>query len=481
LRLRVALQIVGLISILLALAMLAPLFVSLFYKQGDTGTFLYSFLITGSIGAVLFLVFRGPVLEVSHREGFVIVAASWICASLFSSVPYLLSGTFASPVDAVFEAVSGITTTGATILTDIEAMPYGILFWRSMTQWLGGMGIIVLSLIILPFLGIGGMQLYRAEASTISGDKFAPRIQDMAKILLYVYLIVSFTMLVFLILAGMNIYDAFVHTMDGISTAGFSDKNMSVGHFQSVYVEGIIIIFMVLGATNFALHYGFFKKGIRAYTASEEFRFYILVMVVATVLVTVNLNGTVYKSLSESFRYASFQVVSITTTTGYTTADFASWTSFSQLLLLILMFFGGSAGSTTGSIKCIRILLLIKLCYKEMYRLIHPHAVIPVKLGGKVVPPEVMKGVTGFTFLFLLVFIVSAIVLSWVGLDTWTAVSSAAATLSNVGPALGQVGPSSNYSMVPGVGKWVLIVNMLLGRLEIYTLLILLVPAFWKE
>jgi trk system potassium uptake protein TrkH len=250
LRLRIAFQIVGLINIILALAMLAPLLISLFYKQGDTSTFLYSFLITGTIGAILFVVFRGPVSEVSHREGFVIVALSWISASLFSSVPYLLSGAFPSPVYAIFEAVSGITTTGASILTDIEALPHSILFWRSMTHWLGGMGIIVLSLMILPFLGIGGMQLYRAEVSTISGDKFAPRIKDMARILLTIYLILSFTMLVLLILAGMNIYDAFIHTMGGVSTAGFSNKGMSVGQFGNVYMEAIIMVFMILGATN---------------------------------------------------------------------------------------------------------------------------------------------------------------------------------------------------------------------------------------
>jgi trk system potassium uptake protein TrkH len=266
----------------------------------------------------------------------------------------------------------------------------------------------------------------------------------------------------------------------GIATGGFSDKNMSIAHFQNVYVEGIIIILMVLGATNFALHYGFYQKGIRAYTTSEEFRFYILVMVVATIVVTLSLNGTVYATAAESLRYAAFQVVSVTTTTGYSTADFGSWPSFSQILLLVLMFFGGSVGSTTGSIKCVRLLLLIKLGYKEIYRLIHPHAVITVKLGGKVVPPEIMRGVAGFTFLFISVFVVSAAVLSGLGLDPLTAISSAAATLGNVGPALGELGPASNYSMVPDAGKWVLVFNMLLGRLEIYTLLILLVPAFWK-
>jgi trk system potassium uptake protein TrkH len=383
-------------------------------------------------------------------------------------------------VDAVFETVSGFTTTGASILTSVDALPHGILFWRSMTHWLGGLGIVVVSLMVLPFLGIGGMQLYKAESSTITGDKFTPRIKEMARILLIIYLVLSFSMTVLLVAAGLNVFDAVIHTLGGVSTGGFSDQNMSVGQFGNVYVEGIIIIFMVLGATNFARHYAFYQKGIRGYAESDEFRFYILVLVASSIAVTLNLNGTVYDSITESFRYGLFQVASIMTTTGYSTADFANWPPFSQLVLLMLMFIGGSAGSTTGAIKCIRVLLLVKLCYKEIYQLIHPHAVIPVKLGGNVVPPEIIRSVTGFTILFLGVFLVSTMALSWIGLDTWTAVSSAAATLGNVGPSLGATGPASNYSMVADAGKWVLICNMLLGRLEIYTLFILLVPAFWR-
>lgn len=467
-------------NFILALTMLIPLCISLLYGDGDAGTFLYSFLITASFGGVMFLVFRTPNTDISHREGFIIVGFTWISVGFFSSLPYLISGVFPSLVDCIFEAVSGITTTGASIASDIGSLSRGLLFWRAMTNWLGGMGIIVLSLTILPVLGVGGMQIYKAEASKISGERLAPRIKDMARILLSVYLTLSVAMAVLLVVAGMGVYDAVLHTLAGMSTGGFSNQEASIGGFANVYVECVVMLIMVIGATNFALHYGFLKSGLRSYAESEEFRFYVLVMVVATAAVAVNLHGAVYSTLSESVRYASFQVISITTTTGFSSADFGSWPAFSQVLLVGLMFFGGSAGSTTGAIKCVRILLIIKVCYKELYKLVHPHAVSPVKLGGRVVPPEVLRSVLGFAFLFFMVFAVSAGALAWIGLEPLTAVSSAAATLGNIGPALAELGPTSNYSMVPDAAKWVMLFNMLLGRLEIYTLLILLVPAFWR-
>ena len=478
-RIRIAFHVAGLVTLIVAFAMLAPFAASLYYNDGDAAAFGYAILITAGSGAALFALFRGPMLEVNHREGFVIVAFAWLAAGFFSSVPYLLSGSFPSPVDAVFEAVSGITTTGASVIRDIESMPHGILFWRSMTHWMGGMGIVLVGVAILPFLGIGGMQLFKAETSTISGDKFVPRIRDMARILFTIYILFMATMMALLMAAGMDLFDAFVHTVGGVATAGFSDKNLSVGHYGSFAIEAIVMTFMVLGATNFALHYEFSKKGFSAYLGSEEFRFYIYVMVVFTALIAMSLGG-VYDGVAETLRYASFQVVSITTTTGYTTADFSKWPETSQVLLLFLMFIGGSVGSTTGSIKCIRILLLLKVCYKEIYRLIHPHAVIPVKLAGRVIDPDVIRSVTGYTVLFVLLFVLSAMALSATGLDAWTAVTSAAATIGNVGPAMGSVGPAAGYGGAPDAAKCIYIANMLLGRLEIYTLLILLVPAFWR-
>ncbi len=479
-RLRGALQIVGVVNTLLSFAMLAPLLVSAIFRDGDTWIFALSFAITFAAGLVLTLSFREHPLEIGHREGFIVVALSWLSAAFFSALPFVFSGHFPSFVDALFESTSGITTTGASVLTDVTVLPHGILFWRSMTHWLGGMGIVVLSLAILPLLGIGGMQLYKAEASVVSGEKFTPRVKEMARILLAVYLIISLTEVLFLSLAGMDLFDSFIHTFGTVATGGFSNRAESIEHFRSPYIEAVITVFMVLGATNFALHYRFFQEGFGAYIRNEEFRFYILVMALSTAAVTINLSAGFYGGVLESFRYASFQVVSIMTTTGYSTADFSLWPPFSQVLLLVLMFFGGSAGSTTGAIKCIRLLLLLKIGYREIYRLVHPHAVTTVKLGGRVVPQDVLTGVTGFTLAFISIFVVSSIVIASLGIDPFTSISATAATLGNIGPGFGPVGPAGNYSSIPDPGKWVLILNMLLGRLEVYTLLILLLPAFWR-
>jgi len=478
LRFRVVPYVVGVINLIVAAAMTAPLLVSLIYRDGDTAAFIISLLLTAGVGLILILSFRTQGLEVNHREGFLVVASAWLSASFFSAVPYLIAGTFPSFVDAVFESTSGITTTGASVMTQIEGLPHGILFWRSMTHWLGGIGIVVLSVVILPVLGIGGMQLYRAEASSISGDKFVPRIKDMARILVTLYLLMSFVMMVLLLISGMTLYEAFIHTVGSISTGGFSDKNTSVAYFGNYLIEWLIVIFMFVSATNFPLHYNLYRKGFKSYTESEEFKFYFLVVAASTVLVAINISGSY--SIGATIRHAAFQVVSIVTTTGYTTADYGSWPVFSQLLLFMLMFLGGCTGSTTGAIKCVRVLIIFKFIYKEMYRLIHPHAVTHVKLNGRSLSPEILKGVTGFTLLFFMVFLVSSFLLSLTGLDLVTSISSVAANLGNIGPALGATGPTSNYAFVSSFGKWVLIVDMVLGRLEIYTLLILFVPAFWK-
>jgi trk system potassium uptake protein TrkH len=482
LKLRPAVQIAGAINIIVALAMIFPLAVSLIYGDGDSKVFLYSILVSAFAGLVMFLGFKTPGHEINHREGFVIVSFSWISGAFFCAIPFIFSGLFGSFVDCIFESVSGMTTTGASILTDIEALPHGILFWRSMIHWLGGVGIVLFSLAILPLLGVGGMQLYKAEASVVGADRFASRVKEMARIILIVYLLFSVVLTVLLKLSGMSLFDSLIHMFGTVSTGGFSSHGTSVAYFDSAYIETIITVFMILGATNFALHYNFFKQGFKVYTKNAEFRFYIFLMAAATVAVTINLSGGAggIASLAESFRYSAFQVVSIITTTGYGSADFDAWPPLSRFIILALMFAGGSAGSTTGSIKCIRLVLLLKLGYKEIYRLIHPHAVIPVKLSGRVVPREVLRGVMGFTILYLIVFLVSSFILAALGIDLVSSIASAAATLANVGPGLGLTGPLSSYAMIPDLGKWVLILNMLLGRLEIYTLLILFVPAYWR-
>lgn len=477
---RPAIQIAGVINIIIALAMLAPLGVSIYYAEGDAWIFAESSVITGVSGALMLFVFRARDYDIRYREGFFIVVVSWFAASLDGAIPFMLSEHFLSFTDAIFESVSGITTTGGSILDNVEALPHGLLFWRSELHWIGGVGIVLLSLAILPLLGVGGMQLYNAESSAFAEDKFAPRIKEMSRIILAVYISFSIILVVLLKLLGMDLFDAVVHMFGTVSTGGFSSNGASIGGYSSFYIESVIIIFMILGATNFALHYRFSKEGFKVYTRNSEFKFYILLMTISSLLIALNLWGDYYSSFAQSLRHATFQVVSVVTTTGYGTSDFASWPPFGQLMILVLMFTGGCAGSTTGSIKCIRLYLLLKLTYKEFIKLIHPRAFVPVRLSGKVVPDDVMRGIQRFTILYLLVFIVSALGLNWMGVDFTTAISSAAASLSNVGPGLALTGPLASFSVIPEPGKWLLIFDMLLGRLEISSLLILLLPTFWS-
>ncbi|NOS35152.1 MAG: TrkH family potassium uptake protein [Deltaproteobacteria bacterium] len=479
-RLRPVLYILGAINLCIALAMVAPLIVSLIYHDGEAHAFLKAIIASGVVGAALFFLFRGGKVDVGHREGFLIVTLAWLDICLFGALPYLFSGVFSTFVNAYFESVSGFTTTGASVLTHIADLPRGILFWRSMTQWLGGMGIILLSLAILPLLGIGGMQLYKAEASVVTADKFVPRITEMAKILWLAYLIMSVFLLAALKLSGMNLFDSFVHTFATISTGGFSNQNSSIEYYGSPLIESILMIFMFLGATSFALHYRCYREGFKVYSKNGEFRLYVLLLLVSACIVIVNMGYNHYESFALSIRHALFQVVSVMTTTGYSSADFVNWPPLSKAVLLLLMFLGGTAGSTTGAIKCIRILVLFKLGYREIVRLVHPHAVFPIKLGGRSIPNEVINGVMGFTFIYLFLFAITSLILAGMNLDIVTAISASAATIGNIGPGLGAVGPASNYSAIPFAGKWLLIFNMLMGRLEIYTLVVLFTPAFWR-
>ncbi len=474
-------RILGALNFFLGLMMIFPLLFSLYYRDGDFYALALSATITTGTGALLFLIFRGATQDISHREGFAIVAFGWASAAFFGSLPFVLSGVLPDFVDAYFEATSGFTTTGATVLDPIEGTARGILFWRSLTHWLGGMGIIVLSIAILPFLGVGGMQLFKAEVPGPTADKLKPRIAETAKILWQVYMLISGAETLLLMAGGMNLFEALCHTFGTMATGGFSTRNISIGSYDMAYFDGLITVFMILAGTNFALHYQALTGQIRAFYRNSEVRFYWISLATAMVLVTFVLRIQVYDTLATAFRYASFQVTSIMTTTGYTTADFEKWPSFAQYTLVLLMFIGGSAGSTGGGIKCVRILLLLKQGRRELSRLIHPHGVIPVRLGGKVVSEEVIQSVWGFFFLFMLVFVLASVAMSLLGLDIVTAFVSVAATINNIGPGLGAVGPMDNYTSIPFIGKWILIFCMLVGRLELYTIIILLVPEFWKR
>jgi trk system potassium uptake protein TrkH len=475
------LNLLGYINLFLAVSMLFPLLVNWIYGEPHARGFLLSIAVTALSGLFLILAFKRSTRDLSHRDGFAIVALGWISATFFGALPYLFTGSLDSLVDVCFEAASGFTTTGSTVLTDIEKNSNGVLFWRGLTQWLGGMGIILLSMAFLPFLGVGGMQLYKAEVPGPTADRLTPRISHTARILWQVYILISVAQVLVLLLGGMNLFDSICHTFTTMATGGFSTKNLSIEHYRTPFLEYAITFFMFVAGANFSLHYQFLKGNFRALWQDPEFRFYSGVILFSTLFITINLLPGFSGDLLKSFRLALFQVVSIQTTTGYSSVDFEKWPVFSQYFLLALMFIGGCAGSTGGAIKCIRIYVLIKESARELYRLVHPHAVAPVKLAGKALSQDTLNGIRALFFLYIGIFLLASLAISFMGADLLTSVSSVAATLGNVGPGLGKVGPSANFAHLPTVSKWILTGCMLFGRLEIYTLLVLLFPEFWRK
>jgi len=481
-RLPYTLHLVGILTFFLGLTMVFPLLFGLYYQDESIVPLLKSMAVTLASGLVLYLVFRGARGEImSHREGMGVVAIGWAAAGFFGALPYYWGGVFNTFADAFFESVSGFTTTGASVLMNIEVVPRGFLFWRSLTHWLGGMGIIVLSLAILPLLGVGGMQLYKAEVPGPVPDKLKPRIRDTAMVLWKVYLLFSAAETLLLMLGGMDLFEALCHTFGTMATGGFSTQNASIGSYHSPYIHTVVILFMLFAGINFSLHYQFLKGDLRVFWRNPEFRFFMGAVAIFVLTVSFNVYHTVYETCSEALRFGAFQVISIITTTGYTTADFEKWPSLSQNILLFCMFLGASAGSTGGGMKCLRIMLLLKHSYKQLFCLIHPHAVTQVKLGGRPVSNEVLHSIWGYFMLYLGLFILCSFLLAAMGVDVVTSFAAVAATIGNIGPGLGMVGPTDNYVHIPVLGKWLLILCMLLGRLEIYTVLVLFVPEFWRK
>jgi len=481
-RWRFILKIIGVLTLFFGLTMIFPLLVSLYYHDGSLVPLLKSMAITMTAGLVLYLIFyKAEAQIISQREGMAIVAVSWTAVGLFGAIPFYLGDAYFTFTDAVFESVSGFTTTGSSVLSNIEAVSKGLLFWRSFIQWLGGMGIIVLSVAILPFLGVGGMQLYKAEVPSPVPDKLKPRIRDTAMILWKVYALISLAQVLLLMLGGMGFYDALCHTFTTMPTGGFSTKNTSVAHFNSVYFDCVFIVFMLLAGINFSLHYQLIRGKPLAFWRDSECRFFIGAVIILTIAVSLDIFRTVYDTLGDALRYGAFQVVSIVTTTGYATADYEQWPAMSQLILLLSMFLGASAGSTGGGMKCLRIMLCFKYCYKELFSLIHPRAVTHIKIGGNTVPDDVMRSVLGFLALYVGLFALSSVVLAGLGVDFVTSFAAVAATMGNIGPGFGAVGPVENFAIIPVAGKWLLIWCMLLGRLEIFTVIILVVPEFWRK
>jgi trk system potassium uptake protein TrkH len=377
--------------------------------------------------------------------------------------------------------MSGFTTTGATVFTHIDDQPQAILFWRSWIQWLGGMGIVVLFLAIFPLFGVGVLQLYRGEVPGPTPDRLVPKIGQTAKLLWSVYVVLSICELLLLWAGGMSLYDATLHTMTTMATGGFSPRGLSIGAYDSAYIEGIIIVFMVLAGTNFSLHFFALHSRFRVYWRDPEWRFYLGVIGVGTTVLTLCLLWRMAYVPAKALRYALFQVVSIVTTTGYATADFEQWPVFGQFTLLLLMFFGGCAGSTGGAIKHMRIILLVKHAYWQLYRLLHPRAVLPLRLGHQNISEEVLLNVQAFFVLYMVSFVLTTLYLTLVDVDITTAISAAASTLGNVGPGLGGIGPLDEYAWMPASAKWLLAACMLLGRLEFSALLVLCLANFWKQ
>ncbi len=469
----------GLVLLFEAAAITPCLFISLYYGENDLQAFLYSLMIVSPVGFALAMT---PVnsKDVGYREGFAIATLSWLLTALFGSLPFMFSGALPCFVDAFFETMSGFTTTGASVIDNIEALSHGILFWRSLTHWLGGMGTIVLILALIPSLKVAGMQLYRAEVPGPTKGKVLPRILQTSRQLYKLYLIITGAEIILLCIAGVPLFDSFIHTFGTVATGGFSSKNMSVGAYDSLAIELIIVFFMIICGVNFALHYNALRGNLKSYWRDHEIKLYLGLIIVSVLLIGGNLINTLGYQPGEAFRASLFTVSSIITTTGYATADFNSWPEFSKFILLALMFVGGCAGSTGGAIKNIRFLILFKTASRQLVRLLHPQAVVPVRLGKDVVPEIVVENVQ--TFFFLYIFILAAVTayISFLGYDIVSSLSAVAATLGNIGPGLGLVGPATNFSAMPYSGKVILSLCMLLGRLEIYTVLVVISTKFWR-
>jgi len=477
---KVIFQIVGFLLIIEGLFMSLGIPFSLYYCETKCLSLLYSGLFTSSAGGVVWFLTRGAQRTIGKREGYIIVSIAWIIISLFGTLPYVISGTIPNFTDAFFETISGFTTTGASILTDVESLPKGLLFWRSMTQWIGGMGIIVLSVAILPLLGIGGMQLFVAEMPGITPDKLHPRITQTAKRLWVIYVILTFTETIILLMGGLDLFDSLCHSFATMATGGFSTQNNSIAGF-SPFVQYTIIVFMIFAGTNFTLHYLWLHGKVREVWNNEEFRFYILFSIAFSILITILLVFNGGEGAEKAFRDALFQVISVVTTTGFVTTNYLAWPAYIWIFLFLLMFIGGSAGSTGGGIKIARQILLLKNSVLEFKRMIHPHAVLPVRFNGKTVSQEIIHLVMAFFLFYVLTFFAGTFVMTLLGLDFDTAIGASIASLGNIGPGIGGVGPVENYAALPMAAKWVSAFLMLLGRLELFTVMILFSPAFWKK
>ncbi len=478
----VTLNVIGGLLFIMGVLMLTTVAFSVYYNE-EIMPMVLSSLITIFAGAALKLSTKSSKdAEIRKRDGYLIVTMGWISMAVFGTLPYLLSGAIPNLTDAFFETMSGLSTTGASILDNIESLPRGVLFWRSLTQWIGGMGIIVLTIAILPMLGIGGMELFVAEAPGPTKDKIHPRIKETAKRLWGIYF--SLTTIQTLILwgSGMSFYDAINHSLTTNSTGGFSTYQDSIAHFNSPFIEYVIVIFMFTAGTNFTLLYFGLKGKFKNVLKNDEFKWYLMAVVgLVIILVPIVYSHADFSSFSDAFRAVLFQTVSIITTTGFSSSDFTTWGSLATFIFFLLLFSGASAGSTSGGIKIVRIILLMKNGFLEFKRRLHPHAVIPVHLNGSPVSNLIIYNLLAFIFLYLFIFTIGSIIMTALEVPFEESLSAVATSIGNVGPGIGDLGPSHSFSQVPAAGKWVLSFLMLFGRLELFTVALLLTPYYWKR
>ncbi len=482
---RIVFKVLGVLLILLSLMLIFPLVYSLISggpEFADLGIGLVSSL---GVGVLLWYTFRNAKEKIAKREGYLIVALGWITISLFSAIPYLSYDGIHSVTDAVFESISGLTTTGATILTDIEALPAGLMLWRSMSQWIGGMGIIVLTVAIFPLLGIGGVELFVAESPGPTSDKIHPRIKETAKRLWLIYVSLTALLGLILLVLGMSGFDAINHALTTMATGGFSTKNASIAAFNSPAIEYTLAFFMFLAGCNYTIIYFGLKGKMSKVWGSDEFKSYLFFVIILVTVLSFFVHGLSDMGMEETLRKVLFQVLSLITTTGYITADYTSWAPAISMIFFALLFMGACAGSTSGGIKVIRHLVFFKNSFFELKRILHPKAIIRTKIDGHIVAPRILTHILVFLLFYLMLFFIGSIFMSMILYDDpqplVSSVGAVATSLGNVGPAIGSVGPMDQFAHIPDAGKWLCLVLMLFGRLELFTILILLSPYFWRN
>lgn len=479
--LKIVLRSLGMLLVCECITLFVPTLTALFYQDGDLSSFLLTMLIILACGVPLLLI-KPKDQNIYPKEGFAIVAIGWLLISFFGAFPFYFSGAIPSFVDAFFESSSGFTTTGSTILTEIASLPHGIALWRCFTHWVGGMGILVLTIALLPSMGMGSMQVMKAESPGPIVGKIVPKLATSAKILYCIYLGLTLLEVVLLMLAGMSFYDALLHSFSTLGTGGFSNKNISVGYYDSALIDGIITVFMILSGINFSLYYFVLKGNLKNFWKDQELRLYLFILSTATLLIMINLLTTgYYTSVGTAFRYTSFQVASVMTTTGYATADYNLWPMFSKILLLLIMFAGGCAGSTGGGIKISRILIGFRSLSCSFKRIIHPNGCYVVRLNGKKVDSQTVLSVTTYFFVYMLVFFTGVLIISINNFDAATTITSVIATLNNIGPGIEMVGPMGNFSAFSDLSKLTFSMLMIIGRVEIYPILLLMIPELWKK